>query len=255
MTFDVGIIGQSNVRVWKDGNSSSPQGGEDLTAVDCLIYDNVTTFTFVDPLSIGNGQISFGDKLASALSDTVRMVNRAKGGSALLKKYADDPDDPKEYWLNNLAGGLWDLFKSDVTSSGATLELIIWGQGEQDAYAQIIRLSGDCLGACCVSGECTETTEGDCPTGDCVRDPEWLCDGDVDGDGQVNPVDSGLVQAAFGSSDEADLCQFDIDCDGQINPVDSGIVQSLFGTCDEPRATCGAGAWFEGENCEDFECP
>ena len=74
--------------------------------------------------------------------------------------------------------------------------------------------------------------------GGCVRDPEWQCDGDVDGDGQVNPVDSGLVQAAFGSTDESDRCQYDVDCDGQINPVDSGIVQSLFGTCERPRAVC-----------------
>ena len=74
--------------------------------------------------------------------------------------------------------------------------------------------------------------------GGCTRDPEWICDGDTDGDGQVNPVDSGLVQAAFGSTDEADLCQYDVDCDGQINPVDSGIVQSLFGTCEAPRNAC-----------------
>ena len=74
--------------------------------------------------------------------------------------------------------------------------------------------------------------------GGCLRDPDWQCDGDVDGDGQVNPVDSGLVQAAFGSADESDLCQYDIDCDGQINPVGSGIVQSLFGTCQAPRAAC-----------------
>ena len=72
----------------------------------------------------------------------------------------------------------------------------------------------------------------------CVRNPEWRCDGDTDGDGQVNPVDSGLVQAAFGSADDQDLCNYDMDCDGQINPVDSGIVQSLFGTCNEPRDTC-----------------
>ena len=72
----------------------------------------------------------------------------------------------------------------------------------------------------------------------CSRDPEWLCDGNVDGDGQVNPVDSGLVQAAFGSGDEQALCNYDVDCDGQINPVDSGIVQSLFGTCDAPREAC-----------------
>ncbi len=72
----------------------------------------------------------------------------------------------------------------------------------------------------------------------CVRDPAWQCDGDVDGDGQVNPVDSGLVQAAFGSEGEQDLCNYDVDCDGQINPVDSGIVQSLFGTCEEPPEVC-----------------
>jgi len=74
--------------------------------------------------------------------------------------------------------------------------------------------------------------------GGCGRDPEWICDGDVDGDGQVNPVDSGLVQAAFGSLDDQDLCNYDVDCDGQINPVDSGIVQSLFGTCEAPRDVC-----------------
>ncbi len=56
--------------------------------------------------------------------------------------------------------------------------------------------------------------------------------------GQVNPVDSGLVQAFFGSTDEIDLCQYDVDCDGQINPVDSGIVQSLFGTCEALQEVC-----------------
>ena len=77
-----------------------------------------------------------------------------------------------------------------------------------------------------------------CGGGGCVRDPAWVCDGDVDGDGQVNPVDSGLVQSAFGSADGQDLCNYDVDCDGQINPVDAGIVQSLFGTCDAPRDVC-----------------
>ena len=74
--------------------------------------------------------------------------------------------------------------------------------------------------------------------GGCLRDPTWLCDGDTDGDGQVNPVDSGLVQVAFGSTDEQDLCNYDVDCDGRINSVDSGIVQSLFGTCEGPRGAC-----------------
>ena len=29
-----------------------------------------------------------------------------------------------------------------------------------------------------------------------------------------------------------------VDCDGQINPVDSGIVRSMFGACDPPRDGC-----------------
>ena len=72
----------------------------------------------------------------------------------------------------------------------------------------------------------------------CRRDPVWICDGDVDGDGQVNPVDWGIVQVNFGNTDEQALCNYDVDCDGQINPVDAGIVQSLFGTCEAPQDAC-----------------
>jgi hypothetical protein len=72
----------------------------------------------------------------------------------------------------------------------------------------------------------------------CQRNPDWQCDGDVDGNGAVNPVDVGLVQAAFGTDDPEALCNFDIDCNGAVNPVDAGLVQSLFGTCDPPRPSC-----------------
>lgn len=110
------------------------------------------------------------------------------------------------------------------------------------------------LGACCTGSGCTMTTEEEC-SGGCLRSPEWLCDGDVDGDGQVNPVDSGIVQAHFGSEQPDALCNYDVDCDGQINPVDSGIVQSLFGTCDSPRASCFGAEWFAGAVCECVDCP
>ena len=108
--------------------------------------------------------------------------------------------------------------------------------------------------ACCTHGQCAMKPRHSCET-TCRRDPRWVCDGDVDGDGQVNPVDAGLVQAAFGSIRERDMCNYDLDCDGRINPVDVGIVQSLFGVCNDPRSTCGAGVWFEGVNCRNLECP
>jgi len=74
--------------------------------------------------------------------------------------------------------------------------------------------------------------------GSCVRDPDWLCDGDVNGDREVNAEDVEQVEIAFGRVDRTSLCSYDLDCDGQITPMDSGIVQSLFGTCEEPREVC-----------------
>jgi hypothetical protein len=91
------------------------------------------------------------------------------------------------------------------------------------------------IGATSELAQCVDVTGG------CGRDPDWVCDGDVDGNGAVNPVDYGLVQAAFclsGECGDRALCQYDLDCNGVINPVDAGIVQSLFGTCDAPRDVC-----------------
>jgi hypothetical protein len=173
------------------------------------------------------------------------------------------------------------------------------GLGGEWQGADVTCEQADCqehTGACCRDGDCTEETRTDCEQGGgCTRNPDWQCDGDVDGNGAVNPVDQGLVQANFGSQDPDDLCQYDIDCNGVINPVDSGLVQALFGLCNPPRPPCGggpageflgydttcednpcalgaccendvctgttrqdecAGRWFEGEDCDQgFQCP
>ena len=60
------------------------------------------------------------------------------------------------------------------------------------------------------------------------------CPLDYDNDQQINPVDSGLVQAQFGcavGTGDCDCDRADIDGDGQVNPVDSGLVQASFGVC------------------------
>jgi hypothetical protein len=139
------------------------------------------------------------------------------------------------------------------------------GQGGITAiYFDDMELTELTTGACCfeIEGVCEDGVRSDrcvdgggtfhqgdlcadldplCGQGACVREPEWFCDGDVDGNRAVNPVDVGLVQAAFcaaGECSEDVLCQYDLDCNGAINPVDSGIVQSLFGLCDAPRDVC-----------------
>jgi len=48
-----------------------------------------------------------------------------------------------------------------------------------------------------------------------------------------------LSIADYTGTDAGRVARFKpVDYDGQINPVDSGIVQSLFGTCLEPREAC-----------------
>jgi hypothetical protein len=137
--------------------------------------------------------------------------------------------------------------------------------GISSIYFDDIEMTMVTFGSCCMgqTGECrdgisnlecaqvqglfreeTACAEWDPPCGDampCVRDPEWVCMGDVDGNGTVNPVDVGLIQAAFcsqGQCPEQALCQYDIDCNDVINPVDAGIVQSLFGQCAPPNDPC-----------------
>jgi len=131
-------------------------------------------------------------------------------GELLVNVFADDGADDDEFGVSVGVSG-------DIAVVGARLH----DDNRTDAGAVYVFALDGCGGG-----------------GGCTRNPAWQCDGDVDGDGQVNPVDAGLVQAAFGSLDAQDLCNYDFDCDGQINPVDGGIVQSLFGTCDAPRSVC-----------------
>lgn len=69
---------------------------------------------------------------------------------------------------------------------------------------------------------------------------EWSCRDfgciwDLDKDGQVNPVDVGMVQSCYGQDlDEHPECRpADIDGDCQVNPFDAGIVSSMYGECEE----------------------
>jgi hypothetical protein len=88
----------------------------------------------------------------------------------------------------------------------------------------------------------------------CTRDPDWVCDGDVDGNGTVNPLDVGAVMSAFctaGLCPGEDLCQYDLDCSGAVNPTDAGIVLSLLGTCNAPRPPCNVPRDFDGDRIPD----
>lgn len=68
-----------------------------------------------------------------------------------------------------------------------------------------------------------------------VDDSVPLCDGDANGDGTVDPLDSGFVLARFGCP----VCTGDPGCDyadqngdGNVDPLDSGFVLARFGPCE-----------------------
>lgn len=116
---------------------------------------------------------------------------------------------------------------------GGVMVADIDGDKDED-IAVVMPFNGDRESASIVRNRCRSGSG-------CERRVDWLCDGDVDGNGSVNPVDLGLVLANFCRCDEcsnSQRCQYDMDCDGQVNPVDAGIVQSLFGSCETPRDVC-----------------
>jgi hypothetical protein len=168
--------------------------------------------------------------------------------------------DAQRFFLPGASGGriYWVGFRNpDATGTGsnywATSSGLPDGIGtdrgwySMDSGATFFREDASWFHAFELNGRPAADVAGYCcamVSAECARDPEWVCDGDVDGNGAVNPVDSGLVQANFcsaGQCDDDDLCQYDLDCNGAINPVDAGLVQSLFGACDPPRDPCAQG--------------
>lgn len=61
------------------------------------------------------------------------------------------------------------------------------------------------------------------------------CDGDANGDGTVDPLDSGYVLARFGclvGVGDSDCDAADQNGDGAVDPLDSGFVLARFGPCE-----------------------
>jgi len=66
-----------------------------------------------------------------------------------------------------------------------------------------------------------------------VPGPE--CEGDANGDGTVDPLDSGFVLARFGcdvGGGDPDCDAADQNGDGSVDPLDIGFVLARFGTCE-----------------------
>ena len=72
------------------------------------------------------------------------------------------------------------------------------------------------------------------PKCDC-EDPPCVCEGDANGDGTVDPLDSGYVLSRFGcpvGTGDPSCDAADVNGDGAVDPLDSGYVLARLGTCE-----------------------
>jgi hypothetical protein len=246
--------------------SVAPASGDPLEFMFTRSTDGAMTFTAPRRISDddpGDGWQWFGtlSVAPSGRLDAVWNDTRHTGSERLSELFYAYSTDAGDTWSTNVPvspvfdsflgwpnqdklGDYYDMKSDDL---GAHVAYAATFNNEQDVY--YLRIAIDCNdnglhdGDDIASGRSRDDDGNGVPDEceGCVRDPAWVCDGDVDGNGTVNPVDVGLVQAAFcvaGECTDDALCQYDLDCNEAVNPVDVGIVQSLFGTCDDPRETC-----------------
>lgn len=77
----------------------------------------------------------------------------------------------------------------------------------------------------------------DMPSGLWIIDdlgPETVCYADANGDGVVDPLDTGFVQTRFGCTypdDGMGCLDADVNADGVVDPLDAGFVLSRLGPC------------------------
>jgi len=122
----VGIIGQSNVSNWFD------LGNDEIADQLLSKYEN-STWSIIE--STGNGAIAFGNYIIRNLTYTVPvgLLDYAVGGSALQLEAAVNFG----YW-QNYGSGPYATFISSVQAVGGSLEFLVWGQGENDAWLNAI---------------------------------------------------------------------------------------------------------------------
>jgi hypothetical protein len=234
----------ANQELLLESGAYDPQTG-DLTHDDALkIYE---TKPGLDTDTAELLRVEPGPSFHFVLNNKIYMDNRIPPRGFVNADYAIFGGAPVEYSYPD--GQYWDDTYYDLPAGARTARVTLYYQSTSRAFVEFLRdenhtndLGQQMYDLWNENAKAPPEAMGEVVValepGGCIRDPQWVCDGDVDGNGAVNPVDVGLIQAAFGSTDPQDLCNYDVDCNGAINPVDVGIVQSLFGSCDPPREPC-----------------
>ncbi|MCH8880447.1 MAG: VCBS repeat-containing protein [Planctomycetes bacterium] len=140
--------------------------------------------------------------------------------------------------ITTTADGASSVFAADLDGDGDIEVLSASWYDDKIAWYQP-PIERDCNGNE-IPDECdiAEGTSVDCSGNgipdECEPEVPCLCEGDANGDGVVDPLDSGFVLSRFGCSVDAgdpDCEAADQNGDGLVDPLDVGYVSARFGAC------------------------
>ena len=115
---------------------------------------------------------------------------------------------------------------ADVLSASDDHDKIAWYATPNDSDCNANLIPDTC--------DIAERTSQDLNGNGIPDECETTCEGDANGDGQVDPLDAGFVLARFGcpvGTGDPNCDIADMNGDGLIDPLDSGFVLARFGIC------------------------
>ncbi len=224
------------------------------------VFDS-STATLINCTFSGNSSEEFGGALTASDNSQVELVNcvlwdnDAPDGSEIHIGYPGFDSGTVTVSYSDVAGG-----EDGVSVDG--VGTLIWGAGNIDEDPLFVTdpTCGDYFlspGSPCIDAADNAAVPRDITTDLCAN-PRFVddlatddtgngeppvdmgayefqpCEGDANGDGTVDPLDSGYVLARFGcpvGTGDANCDAADQNGDGAVDPLDSGFVLARFGPC------------------------
>ncbi len=232
----------ADVQVSPDAFSFIALGGNDYEVtmnVHLLLEKNIMYWLAISPIMTfgGNGQVAWGSANPDVSYDGITALQHFTA-AGLSGWQTPGGDNPVELDSAFTLSGVKSVDPSGACCSEGTCTEDVEVLACQSPFDRFV-LDGTCDdvdppcggGACCFpDGSCIGTAnaeECEAGGGGCEA-----CEGDANGDGVIDPLDSGFVLARFGCSvgtgDPACDCA-DLNGDLVVDPLDSGFVLARFG--------------------------
>ena len=151
------------------------------------------------------------------------------GDTAIVGAHDYDGD-----WLNDGSAYVYQRDEGGVDNWGEVTKITASDGSTLDHLGSSAGISGDTAIVGASWDDDNGRDSGSAYIFDSVGCPPDDCDGDANGDGTVDPMDSGFVLARFGcpvGTGDPDCDAADQNGDGIVDPLDNGFVLERFGEC------------------------